>query len=229
MQNGVYWPKKQRSPVSLAVLECVGAAAARGCLEKPARQEKLPAACVEDREQLKGTLPGCRGPRPAEKPCSPLPPPHKTGERGLCSITLWRCRWCVGLGERPRGWLPVFAGEKPGASGWALRVPSAAAGVGPIVCSPGQGSRGWGGTASGGAGPRGPLPPPQEGPACSFLPWDPPACTKGTGALQGCTPGALLGAECLSSCSCSWGRRCAGLTATGGLVRAAMLPAVSVK
>lgn len=131
-----------------------------------------------------------------------------------------------GWGSVPVGASPSVPREKPGASGWALRVPSAAAGLGPIVCSLGEGSRRWGGTASGGAGPRGAAASPQEGPACPFLPRGPPACARGTGALQGCSP---RGAEGLSSCSWSWATRAAALMAAGGLVLAGMLPAVPVK
>lgn len=137
---------------------------------------------------------------------------------------------CGAGGSIRGGGSPPLPREKPGASVWALLVPSAAAGVGPIVCSPGEGSRGWGGTASGGAGPRGAASSLLGGPSCPFpsplgvrLPAlkEPEPCTA-------VAPGVLLGAECLSSCSWSWGRRGGGLVATGGLVLVGMLSAVLV-
>lgn len=135
-----------------------------------------------------------------------------------------------GWGSIPAGGSPPWPREKPGASGWALRVPSAAAGVGSIVCSPGEGSRGWRGTASGGAGPRGAAasPPRRALPAPSSLGVRLPALKK-PGPCRAAAPRVLLGAECLCSCSWSWGKRGGGLMATGGLVLAGLLPAVLVK
>lgn len=52
---------------------------------------------------------------------------------------------------------------------------------------------------------------------------------KEPGPCRAVAPGVLLGAECLSSCSRSWGKRGGGLMAAGGLVLAGMLPAVLVK
>lgn len=89
-----------------------------------------------------------------------------------------------GWGSIPAGASPPWPREKPGASGWALRVPSAAAGVGPIVCSPGEGSRGREGRAT-----RSRCLPPKEGPACPFLPWGPPACTEEPEPCRAVAPG----------------------------------------
>lgn len=109
MQSAVCWPKARKSPVSLAVLERVCAAAARACLEKPARQEKLPAASAEGREQLKGPCPVAGASGQPEKPRSH---PHQEKNqprraRAVHSITPGRCRWCAGPGrgggEHPPG------------------------------------------------------------------------------------------------------------------------------
>lgn len=80
-----------------------------------------------------------------------------------------------GWGSIPAGGSPPLPREKPSASGWALRVPSAAAGVGPIVCSPGEAPEVGG--HSGGPGPRGADASPPGGP-CLPLPPLGSACLR---------------------------------------------------
>lgn len=104
--------------------------------------------------------------------------------------------------------------------------------IGPGRSSPGEGEdrHKWGGTARGGAGPQGAASSLPGGPSCPFpsplgvrLP-----ALKEPEPCRAVAPGVLLGAECLSSCSWSWGRRGGGLVATGGLVLVGMLSAVLV-
>lgn len=157
---------------------------------------------MEDREQLKGTLPGRRGPRAAGKPRSPLPPPQRTGERGLCSIiTPWRCRWCAGLGEHPRGRLPAFA------AGGAGRVRMGAAGPQRrrwgwphcLQCSPGEGSRRWGARPAAGPRHEEPLAPPRRAlPAPSSLGLRLPA-------VKGPEPCRAVASWALSACPAALG------------------------
>lgn len=69
--------ERAKSLASLAVLKGVCAAAARGCLEKPARRDKLPAAAAEGREQLKGPRLATWAPGQPENPPSYHPLPEK--------------------------------------------------------------------------------------------------------------------------------------------------------
>lgn len=160
MQNAVCWPKARKSPVSLAVLERVCAAAARACLEKPARQEKLPAASAEGREQLKGPCPVAGASGQPEKPRShPHQKKNNPGERGPCTASPPG----GAAGVRSRG------GASPGAVSTPLPrerldgrcgSPALPLGTAPLFAAPGKAPGVGGARPAAGPGHEEPLHPP---------------------------------------------------------------------
>lgn len=215
MQNAVCWPKERKSPVSLAVLERVCAAAARACLEKPARRGETACSLCGEQGTIKGTLPGSRGPRPAGKPPQTSPPAQGKGARAAQQQhhALEVPPVCGAGGGRP--WA--------GGCGFPLERPH-------CLQPPGRAPGALGGTASGGAGPRGAAAsPPEAGPACLFpSPLQPPGVGQSAvKELELCNPSRCSWAPSAHSAALGAGGEevVVVLVATGGLVLAGMVPA----